>query len=159
MSDELNETTPVSLKIQYFTIMVFFQIGSDIQRRAQKFENCPFSRLLFSETAGNSLTRVNTFQGVTDLSSMISQSIHDQVCFYDWRRNISPGKCTACQKFDISRHFTHFKRQKWHSEISGKLVQMLGICDSEHDSFDASRRSIKVEANSRARQSRNLRVD
>jgi hypothetical protein len=36
---------------------------------------------------------------------------------------------------------------------------MLGICDSEHDSFDASRRSFKVEANSRARKSRNLRVD
>ena len=54
MSDELNETTAVSLKVQYFTNMVLFQIGSDIQRRAQKFENCPFSRLLFSETAGNS---------------------------------------------------------------------------------------------------------
>jgi hypothetical protein len=36
---------------------------------------------------------------------------------------------------------------------------MLGICDSEHDSFDASRRSFKVEANSRAQKSRNLRVD
>jgi hypothetical protein len=83
MFDEQNETTAVCLKVQYFTSMVLFQIGSDIQRRAQKFENCPFSRLLFSETAGNSLTRVNTFQGVTDLSIMISQSIHDQVCFYD----------------------------------------------------------------------------
>ena len=36
---------------------------------------------------------------------------------------------------------------------------MLGICDSEHDSFDASRRSFKVEANSRAGESRNLRID
>ena len=113
MFDELNETTAVSLKVQYFTNMVLFQIGSDIQRRAQKFEDCPFSRLLFSETAGNSLTRVNTFQGVTDLSIMISQSIHDQVCFYDWRRNISPAKCTACQKIDISRHLETSKMTFW----------------------------------------------
>jgi hypothetical protein len=55
--------------------------------------------------------------------------------------NVLPVKKLVIFKevVDISRHFTYFKRQKWHSEISGKLVQMLGICDSEHDSFDASR--------------------
>ena len=50
-------------------------------------------------------------------------------------------------------------RSKYNSEISGKLVQMLGICDSEHDSFDASRSCFKVEANSRAGKNRNLRID
>ncbi|CAG5088130.1 Oidioi.mRNA.OKI2018_I69.PAR.g11741.t1.cds [Oikopleura dioica] len=66
ISDEINALTSTS-------------IGSDIQRRAAKFQTDAFSTLLFQETAPRTTDFDSKFfQGITELSKMISRTIHDQ---------------------------------------------------------------------------------
>jgi len=84
------------------------QIASDAKKRANKFMNCPFSRVDIM----NSIENLTSYAELSKGTKIISKRVHDQV----WK---------TASKFIFT--------------ILGRLIQMLGVRNSQHAASIASR--------------------